>query len=65
VTSTPSGAEITIDGRYAGSTPSLLRLTGGYHSVDVTLPGYAGWKRDLAVSAGSELTVNAVLQKLQ
>jgi len=64
-TSTPPGAEVTVDGEYVGSTPSLLALSLGNHSVEVSLPGFAPWKRGLAVSKGSELTVNAVLQKQQ
>jgi len=62
-TSTPSGAEISIDGNYAGSTPSVLPLTVGEHAVVVTLPGYADWSRNLNVLAGSELTVTSNLQK--
>jgi len=63
LTSTPSGAEIELDGRFVGSTPSVLSLTGGQHVVVISLPGFAQWKRDLTVSPGSELTVNAVLEK--
>ena len=63
--STPAGAEITLDGRYVGSTPSALNLTAGVHAVVISLPGFAQWKRDLTVEAGSELTVNAVLEKTQ
>jgi hypothetical protein len=63
--STPAGAEVTVDGRYVGSTPSVLNLSVGNHAVEVSLPGFAQWKRDLSVSTGSELTVNAVLQKAQ
>jgi len=48
-----------------GSTPSVLTLSVGNHAVEVALPGFAQWKRDLTVSTGSELTVNAVLQKVQ
>jgi hypothetical protein len=29
------------------------------------LPGFVSWKRDLTVQSGSELTVNAVLEKGQ
>ena len=61
--STPSGAEVSVDGRYVGSTPSVLSLNVGNHAVEVSLPGFAQWKRQLTVSAGSELSVNAVLQK--
>lgn len=63
--STPAGAEITLDGRYVGSTPSALHLAAGAHAVVIALPGFAQWKRDLTVEAGSELTVNAVLEKAQ
>lgn len=63
--STPAGAEITVDGKYVGSTPSILSLGMGTHAVEVSLPGFVQWKRQLTVSAGSELTVNAVLEKVQ
>jgi hypothetical protein len=63
--STPSGAEITLDGRYVGSTPSVLNVNVGSHLVIVSLPGFAEWKRELKVASGSELTVNAVLEKVQ
>lgn len=63
--STPQGAEISLDGRYVGSTPSVLSLSTGPHAVAISLPGFALWKRDLTVSSGSELSVNAVLEKQQ
>jgi len=61
--STPAGAEVTLDGRYVGSTPSVLGLTVGTHVVLISMPGFTQWKRELAVASGSELTVNAVLEK--
>lgn len=64
-TSAPTGAEVSVDGRFVGSTPSVLRLSVGSHAVEISLPGFAQWKRDLEVSKGSELTVNAVLEKAQ
>jgi hypothetical protein len=63
--STPAGAEVTVDGRYVGSTPSVLGLTTGTHVVVVSMAGFTQWKRELAVEAGSELTVNAVLERAQ
>lgn len=62
-TSTPPGAEISLDGRYIGSTPSELSVSTGNHVVVVSMPGFAQWNRELTVSPGSELTVNAVLEK--
>lgn len=63
--STPSGADIMIDGQYTGSTPSVLNLSAGTHTVAVSLAGFAPWRRELTVSTGSELTVNAILEKGQ
>ena len=63
--STPSGAELTLDGRYVGSTPSVLGVTTGTHVVVISMAGFAQWKRELSVTAGSDLTVNAVLEKAQ
>jgi len=61
--STPSGAEITLDGKYVGSTPSEIAVSTGTHVVSFSLPGFAEWKRDLTVIPGSQLTVSAILQK--
>jgi hypothetical protein len=61
--STPAGADITLDGKYVGSTPSEIAVDTGTHVVVFSMPGFAQWKRDLTVLPGSELTVNAVLQK--
>jgi PEGA domain len=61
--STPAGAEITVDGKYVGSTPSEIPLATGTHVVVFSMPAFAQWKRDLTVTAGSELTVSAALQK--
>jgi len=63
--SAPPGADVTLDGRYVGSTPSVLNLSTGKHVVVISTPGFAQWRRELTVSPGSELTVNAVLEKAQ
>jgi hypothetical protein len=62
-TSTPSGADITLDGKYVGSTPSAIIVGAGAHTVVFSMPGFAPWTRELTVAAGSDLTVNAILQK--
>jgi hypothetical protein len=61
--SAPSGAEITLDGRYVGSTPSVVGISTGNHVVVLFMPGFERWKRELTVSSGSELNVSATLQK--
>jgi hypothetical protein len=63
--STPAGADIMLDGKYVGSTPSKIELETGTHVVIVSMAGFTQWKRELTVLAGSELNVSAILQKEQ
>jgi len=57
VTSLPSGAEIYVDGRYYGDTPSDITLTTGAHLVKVTIGGRE-WSRTVQVTAG-EISIHA------
>jgi len=63
--STPAGAEITVDWRYVGNTPSEIGLSPGTHVVVISMPGFAEWKRELTVGADSAVNVSASLQKTQ
>jgi hypothetical protein len=65
-TSSPPGAEITLDGKYVGNTPSEIAVSPGTHVVAFSTPGFIQWKRDLTVEAGSiVVNVTASLQKAQ
>lgn len=64
-TSSPVGADVTVDGKYVGSTPSVISMGAGDHEVEMSLAGFGLWKRDLTISTGSQISVNAVLQKRQ
>lgn len=64
-TSTPSGAEITLDGKYVGNTPSEIAVNTGPHVVVFSMSGFTQWNRELTVLSGSELTVSAILRKEQ
>lgn len=59
LTSAPTGAEITIDGNYVGSTPSTVNLKPGAHSIKVTLPGYAPWVRSIETQPGESRNIAA------
>jgi hypothetical protein len=63
--STPPGADITVDWRYVGSTPSEIGLSLGTHVVVISMAGYAEWKRELTVASDSVVNVTATLQKAQ
>jgi hypothetical protein len=63
LSSDPTGAEITIDGSYAGNTPTLIKLNPGAHSIKMTMPGYAPWVRSIETAAGESRNFAATLEK--
>jgi len=80
IKSTPDGAEITIDGKFVGSTPSTVPLAPGDHEIviqktsssaqripggEVSLPSYRTWRRTLTLSPGGTITVDATLEQMR
>jgi hypothetical protein len=65
IKSTPDGAEITVDEKFMGNTPSMLRLAAGDHKVRLEKSGFNRWEKTLTVSSGESATVNASLQPQQ
>lgn len=63
VNSTPAGAEITVDEKFMGNTPSSLRLTAGDHKIKLEKSGFKTWERTLTVSSGATATVDPMLEK--
>jgi hypothetical protein len=63
VKSTPPGADITVDGKFMGSTPSTIQLTPGDHVVEVEKDGLRPWQRGMTITAGGNITIDATLDK--
>ena len=63
IASVPDGADIEIDGNFAGNTPSDLEVPQGERSIVVKKPGYKNWERKMKVVAGSSIHLNAELEK--
>jgi hypothetical protein len=61
--SSPAGADITVDGKYMGSTPSTLQLAPGSYVVVIQQAGYTLWQRTLGVTSGEQVSVDATLEK--
>jgi hypothetical protein len=59
ITSSPTGGEIFVDGKFFGNTPSDITLTVGEHVLKVTVGGRE-WSRPVQITAG-EITVHADL----
>jgi PEGA domain len=62
IKSTPDGAEITVDEKYMGSTPSALRLSAGDHKIKLEKSGFKSWEKTLTVSSGGKIQISADLQ---
>ncbi len=60
--SEPAGAEIYVDGKFVGQTPSTVPLTAGAHHVEVKATGRMHWERDLTVVKDGEISLKAVLE---
>jgi len=59
--STPSGAEVYVDGVYRGPTPLVLNLNAGAHDVEVRMDGYGSYRTSVNVKAGRTVRVDAPL----
>lgn len=61
ISSTPSGAEIEIDGNFVGNTPSTLGVSSGEHVIVVKKAGYKSFEKKLITSSG-KITITAELE---
>jgi hypothetical protein len=62
--STPSGADIELDGSFVGNTPSDVQVPEGEHAITLKKAGFVNWERKMKVSAGSSVHLNAELEKV-
>ncbi|MGA2982985.1 MAG: PEGA domain-containing protein [Terriglobia bacterium] len=61
VTSNPDNAEIEVDGELMGTTPSVLDLSVGEHTIVLRKTGYKLWQRRMKVVTG-EIKLNGDLE---
>jgi hypothetical protein len=61
ISSNPSRADIEIDGKFIGQTPSSVPASSGDHSIAIRKAGYKSWQRRIATSGG-EITIAAELE---
>ncbi len=62
VTSVPPGADVEVDGKFIGNTPSTMTLASGDHTIKVTKKAYKAWTRNLTTSGGS-VSLSAELEE--
>jgi hypothetical protein len=63
VRSTPYLSEVFVDGDSMGYTPAKVSLPPGKHAFRVEKPGYKPWTKEIMITIGSELTLDASLDK--
>jgi len=61
VSSVPYLADLYVDGAAEGYTPAKVKLSPGKHIVRCEKKGYQPWAKEITVSAGSELALDATL----
>jgi len=63
ITSVPDVADITVDGKYVGNTPSTLRLSPGDHTIKIEKSGFKVWQKSVSTTGGSSLTIAPTLEQ--
>ncbi|HEV2297286.1 MAG TPA: trypsin-like peptidase domain-containing protein [Candidatus Acidoferrales bacterium] len=64
VTSAPSGAEIYLDGKFVGDTPSTLQVPVGAHKIRIEGARRKAFERELDVLKGSQISLIANLEPI-
>lgn len=65
ITSEPVGADIFIDGEFAGSTPSKIGLIPGEHTIKISRPKFKDYERKIKIDLQSDITINAILEAIE
>jgi hypothetical protein len=60
--SSPDGADIEVDGRFVGNTPSSVNVSAGDHAIVLRMAEYQLWQRNIGTSGG-KVKLAAVLLK--
>jgi hypothetical protein len=62
IDSDPSGADIYLDWKFAGQTPSKIQLASGPHHIELKSRGRQNRERELEVVKGSQITLRPALE---
>jgi Tol biopolymer transport system component len=62
IDSTPTGADIEVDGAFVGNTPSTIGVAPGKHQIAIKMKGFTDWTRTMAITGGT-IHLSAELEK--
>jgi hypothetical protein len=57
--------EVYLDGAFVGNAPAKLKLDSGPHIIEVKKTGFKGFRKQITITDGSELSLRAVLERAQ
>lgn len=63
ISSTPYLADLYVDGDNMGYTPAKLKLVPGKHTFHCEKQGYKPWTKEITLTTGAELTLDATLER--
>src|ERR1039458_1093470 len=61
--SSPAGADIEVDGKYIGSTPSTIIVQAGEHTIKMRKQDFRTWQKTISVTSGN-LRVAAYMEQV-
>src|SRR5882762_5721191 len=64
IKSIPDGAEITVDDKFLGTTPSTVQLTPGEHKIVILKAGFRSWERTMTISPNGSVNLDVSLEKI-
>lgn len=62
VSSSPPGAQVSLDGIPSGATPVIIDSSPGQHSLSLALDGYRGYTTTISLARGETTPVDVVLE---
>lgn len=60
ITTTPPGANISVDGEIVGQTPLVANILQGERELNIKLAGYKSWQQSIDVFAGNAVTLDPI-----
>jgi hypothetical protein len=63
VKSTPAGADITVDDKFLGTTPSTVQLIPGEHRIVINKAGFRPLERTTTISPNGSVNLDVSLEK--
>jgi hypothetical protein len=65
ITSDPAGADVELNSKFVGNTPTTLRLDPGDYTITIRKAGHQAWEKKILALADNEMKLSAELPKIE